>query len=237
MTMPLKRPGARGIPVGRRAEDVTSAAAVGSSPDVDAIDDPIDVAVLPLVVSRLPLAGRLVKRALDVAIAAVGLMLSAPLLLILAALIRLGSRGPALYRQARLGRGQRPFVVIKLRTMDEDGEITRMGRLLRPTGIDELPQLWNVLTGEMSVVGPRPEVLDRVPRWEAEFPGYWARHLVRPGITGWAQVNGLRGAVSIGRRLQYDLRYIRCWSLLLDARILLRTVSTVWRDTRAALRR
>jgi lipopolysaccharide/colanic/teichoic acid biosynthesis glycosyltransferase len=193
----------------------------------------VDTARLERLVAAQPLAARASKRLLDIVLAALGLCLTAPLLLLLAAIIRLDSPGPVLYLQRRVGRGQRPFVIGKLRTMDRQGRITRLGRLLRPTGIDELPQLWHVLTGQMSLIGPRPEVMDRVPRWQREIPWYGARHLMRPGITGWAQVNGLRGEGSfIPERVRLDLEYISSWSLMLDLRILLRTVGTVWRDTR-----
>jgi lipopolysaccharide/colanic/teichoic acid biosynthesis glycosyltransferase len=179
---------------------------------------------------------RALKRAVDISAAVLGLVLTAPLLLLLAALVRLDSKGPALYRQRRMGRGQRPFTITKFRSMHPDGSVTRIGRILRPLGIDELPQLWNVLTGEMSLVGPRPEVLDRVPFYLREIPGYANRHFVRPGITGWAQVNGLRGRVSIAERLRFDLQYVATWTLWLDLRIVLWTTVAVWRDTRRAWR-
>jgi len=183
-------------------------------------------------VARQSRVARAAKRLFDIVFATLILLVTAPLLAVVAALIWMESGGPVLFRQPRMGHGHRPFVIGKLRTMDSDGRVTRVGRMLRPTGIDELPQLWHVLTGEMSVVGPRPEVLDRVPRWEGELPDYWARHLMRPGITGWAQVNGLRGDVSIPERLHYDLQYLCTWSLRLDAVVLWRTMATVWRDTR-----
>jgi lipopolysaccharide/colanic/teichoic acid biosynthesis glycosyltransferase len=176
-----------------------------------------------------------VKRFFDVVVSALGLLASAPLLALLAALIRLDSRGPVFYRQPRIGRRGRPFTILKLRTMDQAEHITRVGRLLRPMGLDELTQLWNVLKGDMSVVGPRPEVLSWWPAW-TEYPGHRARHAMRPGITGWAQVNGLRGKVPIVRRLYFDLAYVRGWSLGLDLRILMRTLATVWSDTRRSLR-
>ncbi len=220
----------------------------------------VDTAHLERLVAAHPLLARAIKRTVDIAVSSLFLLLTGPLLLLLALLIRLESRGPALYRQPRMGHRQRPFVISKLRTMDQQGRVTRLGRLLRPTGLDELPQLWHVLTGHMSLIGPRPEVLDRVPRWQREIPWYWARHLMRPGITGWAQVNGLRGdrnpahaeaarspapaalgagavnplpsAGYITDRVRLDLEYVASWSLLLDLRILLRTVGTVWNDTR-----
>jgi lipopolysaccharide/colanic/teichoic acid biosynthesis glycosyltransferase len=176
------------------------------------------------------------RRVVDVILAASGLVVTAPLLATLAALIPLDSRGSVLFFQRRTGLGQRPFTLIKLRTMDAEGRVTRMGRLLRPTGIDELPQLWNVLKGDMSLIGPRPEVFERVERHEWEIPGFGARHQIRPGITGWAQVNGLRGDVSIAERLRFDLEYVRGRCLALDGRILLRTVSTVMGDTLRELR-
>jgi lipopolysaccharide/colanic/teichoic acid biosynthesis glycosyltransferase len=174
------------------------------------------------------------KRLFDIAVAASGLVLTAPLVAALGALVTLDSSGPALFHQRRTGRDQRPFTLVKLRTFDRQGRVTRVGRVLRPTGLDELPQLWNILTGEMSLIGPRPEVPDRVERFARALPSFRARHLMRPGITGWAQVNGLRGLrgdISIGERLRFDLEYQREWSLGLDARILMRTLLTVIGDT------
>jgi lipopolysaccharide/colanic/teichoic acid biosynthesis glycosyltransferase/glycosyltransferase involved in cell wall biosynthesis len=171
------------------------------------------------------------KRVLDVAIAGAGLLLTAPFLVGLGALVTLDSTGPALFHQRRTGRDQRPFTLVKLRTFDQNGHVTRVGRVLRPMGIDELPQLWNIVLGEMSLIGPRPEVPERVERFSRELPLFPARHAMRPGITGWAQVNGLRGNVSISERLAFDLEYNRKWSFALDARILMRTLSTVVRDT------
>ena len=210
---------------------------------------PFDTRRLERLVAAQPLATRAIKRGFDILVAGLGLCLTGPLLLLLALLIRLETRGPALFKQPRMGRGQRPFVIGKLRTMDAHGRVTRIGRFLRPTGLDELPQLWHVLTGEMSLIGPRPEVLDRVPGWQRAIPWYGTRHLMRPGITGWAQVNGLRGdryrmysgvdeanppapARYIAERVRLDLEYIASFSLALDLRILLRTVTTVWRDLR-----
>ena len=183
--------------------------------------------------SRLGVAA---KRAADVVLAASGLVVTAPLVASLAALIPLDSPGPAFFFQRRPGLHQRPFTLVKLRTMDSRGRVTRLGRVLRPLGLDELPQLWNVLKGDMSLIGPRPEVLERAKRYEFELPGYETRHLMRPGITGWAQVNGLRGNVSIAKRLEFDMQYLREWNLGLDGRILLRTVSTVLGDTLRDLR-
>jgi lipopolysaccharide/colanic/teichoic acid biosynthesis glycosyltransferase/glycosyltransferase involved in cell wall biosynthesis len=173
-----------------------------------------------------------VKRFADVALAAIGLAATAPLIATLAGLIRLESRGPILFLQQRTGLHQRPFTLVKLRTMDDKRRVTGVGRWLRPLGLDELPQLWNVLRGEMSLVGPRPEIPDRVQRLEGTLPAYQARHFLRPGVTGWAQVNGLRGdKASMSERLRCDLEYVRHWSLGFDVRILLRTGFSVLRDT------
>ncbi len=181
---------------------------------------------------------RAVKRLVDVALAASGLVLTAPLVAALGALVRLDSEGPALFYQRRVGLHQQTFTLVKLRTMNEARQVTRVGRWLRPLGLDELPQLWNVVVGDMSLVGPRPELPDLVERYETQFPGYRARHAMRPGITGWAQVNGLRGNInlSISERLRFDLQYLRDWSLALDARILVRTASTVLGDTIRSMR-
>jgi lipopolysaccharide/colanic/teichoic acid biosynthesis glycosyltransferase/glycosyltransferase involved in cell wall biosynthesis len=178
-------------------------------------------------------SARTAKRAIDVTLAAAGLAATAPLVVGLGVLVSLDSPGPALFYQKRAGRNRVPFTLVKLRTMDSQGKVTPVGRFLRPTGLDELPQLWNVLKGDMSLIGPRPEVFDRIERHERNIPGFAMRYEVRPGITGWAQVNGLRGDrnISLADRLRYDVAYIREWSLALDGRILLRTLSTVLRDT------
>lgn len=180
------------------------------------------------------------KRAIDVVLSLVGLVVTAPMVAVFAAIIRLDSKGPVLYRQMRIGRGGRPFELVKLRTMHqaEGARATRVGGVLRPMGLDELPQFWNVLRGDMSVVGPRPERPHLVAQYESELPGYAGRHMVRPGITGWAQIHGLRGrAGSIAERLRFDLEYVRSWNLARDFRILAQTVTAVWRDTRRELRR
>jgi exopolysaccharide biosynthesis polyprenyl glycosylphosphotransferase len=196
---------------------------------------------LPAMRLSEPLIGwrRALKRACDVAVSSTLLVLSAPALAGIALAIRLTSRGPALYWQDRLGPGGRVFKLAKFRTMHRDAEretgpvwaeandprCTAIGRLLRRTSMDELPQLWNVLTGDMSLVGPRPERPVFVERFSAELPNYTLRHSVKGGMTGWAQVNGWRGATSLDERLRHDLDYIRNWSPLLDARILWMTVA------------
>jgi exopolysaccharide biosynthesis polyprenyl glycosylphosphotransferase len=196
---------------------------------------------VPLVGVRLhPLDrfDRFRKRALDVAGAAVGLAVLAPLFAVIAAVIRLESRGPAIFRQARLGRDGREFGMLKFRSMSAsaegetgpvrakrgDARVTRFGRVLRRTSLDELPQLWNVLKGEMSLVGPRPEREFFVDRFRRDIPRYLERHGVKSGITGWAQVHGLRGDTSIEERTRYDLWYVENWSLGLDLKILALTL-------------
>ncbi|MBX3472300.1 MAG: exopolysaccharide biosynthesis polyprenyl glycosylphosphotransferase [Planctomycetes bacterium] len=174
------------------------------------------------------------KRAFDVVAGGALLVLAAPLLLALGLLVRLTSPGPALYRQERVGWGGRRFFMLKLRTMRHDAEgptrtlrddprRTRLGALLRRTSLDELPQLWNVLRGDMSLVGPRPERVEHFPELERRLPGFMLRHAVPAGMTGWAQVHGLRGDAPVEERLRYDLEYIQRWSPWLDLRILLLT--------------
>jgi lipopolysaccharide/colanic/teichoic acid biosynthesis glycosyltransferase/glycosyltransferase involved in cell wall biosynthesis len=206
------------------------------SPGGHALVDPVTA---ERSVANHSLAALAAKRLFDVTVAASGLVLTAPLIAALGTLVVLDSGGPALFHQQRTGRHQRPFSLIKLRTFDRQGRVTRVGRVLRPAGLDELPQLWNILRGEMSLIGPRPEVPDRVESFARDLPAFRARHLMRPGITGWAQVNGLRGLrgnVSIAERLRFDIEYQREWSLAFDARILLRTVLTVIGDTIRELR-
>ncbi len=177
------------------------------------------------------------KRALDLGLAASGLAATAPLLALFAAAIAIEGGGPVLYFQERVGLGQRPFTMVKLRTMDARGAATRVGRWLRPIGLDELPQLWNVLVGDMSVIGPRPEVPQRVARHVRELTGYAERHLVRPGITGLAQVRGFRGDhTDLAERLRFDLEYVARWTFALDLRIVLETIPRVVDDTWHAFR-
>jgi putative colanic acid biosynthesis UDP-glucose lipid carrier transferase len=190
------------------------------------------------------------KRLGDVVLASLGLLLASPLLVAVALAVRLESPGPVIFRQRRYGLDGRDIVVWKFRSMrvTEDGaatytqvtrgdnRVTRVGRFIRATSIDELPQLVNVLQGRMSLVGPRPHAVAVNERYRKLISGYMIRHKVRPGITGWAQVNGYRGGDDIDqmrKRIEYDLEYLRNWSLRLDLTILLRTVMLVLRDARA----
>ncbi|MCX8133544.1 MAG: exopolysaccharide biosynthesis polyprenyl glycosylphosphotransferase [Roseococcus sp.] len=200
---------------------------------------------LRLVRQPIPAGGMLAKTAMDYVLAAVAGLLLLPVLALAALAIRLDSPGPILFTQTRVGRFGRPFRIFKLRTLtwdpSDDGRvgvkgtdrrITRVGRFLRATCIDEMPQVFNVLRGEMSFVGPRPHVprmeVRGVPIEEA-LPGYGARHRLKPGITGWAQVNGLSGTieeVGMAREvLAHDLAYVSEWSLWLDLRIIARTAT------------
>ena len=189
---------------------------------------------------RWPAASGL-KRLIDVLGAGFGLVFLAPFLLLVALTIRLESPGPALFRQRRTGRGGVPFVIYKFRTMRclEDGphitqasrgdrRTTRLGALLRRSSIDELPQLINVLKGDMSLVGPRPHALAHDQLYAAAIDNYEARFLARPGISGLAQVSGLRGATPsvecMAARVALDLEYIQRWSIILDVRILVQTL-------------
>lgn len=177
------------------------------------------------------------KRTIDLVGSAVGLVLLSPLLFLIAILVKLDSPGPALYTQERMGLDGKRFHVIKFRTMRTDAEQhgpgwtrrddprkTRLGAFLRRTNLDELPQLINVLIGDMSLVGPRPERPVFVEEFRKRIPRYMERHRERAGMTGWAQVNGLRGDSSIEERTQYDLWYIENWSVWLDIKIILMTI-------------
>jgi Undecaprenyl-phosphate glucose phosphotransferase len=180
------------------------------------------------------------KRLTDVVVAAIALVLLSPLLLVIAALVKLTSPGPVLYEQERMGLDGRTFQMLKFRSMRMDAEAstgavwarevdnrrTLFGTILRKTSLDELPQLWNVLRGEMSLVGPRPERPVFVDQFRKEIPHYMLRHKVKSGITGWAQVNGWRGNTSLRRRIECDLYYIQNWSYALDLKIL---TLTLWK--------
>ncbi len=200
-----------------------------------------DVDGTPVInLSQVPLQGwsSLVKRGMDMAIAAGALLFLAPFLPLLAVAIWLEDRGPIVYRQERMGLDGKPFMILKFRSMRVDAEATsgpvwairndprrtRVGSFLRHWSLDELPQLWNVLVGDMSIVGPRPERPSFVREFKHKIPQYMLRHRVKSGITGWAQVHGWRGNTSIKKRIQYDLYYIENWSLRLDFKILWMTV-------------
>ena len=190
------------------------------------------------------------KRVLDICGAIFGLLVLSPLLILIACLVKLSSPGPAIFKQRRVGLNGENFKIYKFRTMFEvrdeaplsDGveaatpgwtprnspRVTPIGSLLRRTSLDELPQLLNVLKGQMSLVGPRPERPELIARFREDWRGYMLRQHVKAGMTGWAQVNGLRGDTSLKKRIQYDLFYIRHWSLWFDVRILWMTVYRGW---------
>jgi exopolysaccharide biosynthesis polyprenyl glycosylphosphotransferase len=182
--------------------------------------------------------GRISKRAFDLAVSLLSLLLFAPLWIVIAMAVKLTSRGPVLFTQRRVGLDGRSFTMYKFRSMrpgaeeqtgpvwvrEHDPRRTAVGVFLRKTSLDEFPQLLNVLKGEMSLVGPRPERPFFVEKFKHLVPQYLDRHRVKTGMTGWAQVNGLRGGTSLEERIRYDLYYIENWSFAFDIRILLRTL-------------
>jgi exopolysaccharide biosynthesis polyprenyl glycosylphosphotransferase len=191
---------------------------------------------------------RFLKRALDVAVSWSMLVLLSPWLLCMAFLVKLTSpKGPILHVQERVGLDGRPFYMLKFRSMRPDAEAesgpvwavpndprrTRLGEIIRRFSLDEFPQLINVLVGEMSLVGPRPERPEFVAQFANLVPRYRERHMEKAGMTGWAQVNGLRGQTSIVERTEYDLFYVETWSLAFDIKILLKTLAAVIRDRNA----
>jgi putative colanic acid biosynthesis UDP-glucose lipid carrier transferase len=192
----------------------------------------------------------LAKRLFDLSVAGAATVLLMPLLAAISVGVRLSSPGPVIFRQKRYGLDGREIVVYKFRTMSvmEDGKteftkasrqdprVTAMGSLLRRTSLDELPQLFNVLEGSMSLVGPRPHVVAMNERYRRLIPSYMLRHKIKPGITGWAQIHGHRGGddlESMQKRIEFDLHYLRNWSLWLDMLIMARTVTVVWADRQA----
>ncbi len=191
-------------------------------------------------IRRVPLnnmANMLIKRLVDIAGAVVAIVLCSPFMLTAAIAVKMTSRGPLIFKQERVGLHNKPFQMYKFRSMEvqsdvdekkgwtvkNDPRVTKVGRILRSTSIDELPQLFNVLKGDMSMIGPRPERPLFVEKFREEIPRYMIKHQVRPGITGWAQVNGYRGDTSIKKRIEYDLYYIENWSMAFDIKILFLT--------------
>ncbi len=209
-----------------------------TSMDVQSLND------IPLLgISPWPLdqfRNRLLKRLEDVVGATIGLIISAPIIAVAAIMIKKTSPGPVFYVQQRCGEGGKTFNLYKLRTMRIDAEAatgpvwtqpedqrrTPAGTFLRAHNLDELPQFWNVIKGEMSLVGPRPERPHFVEQFKGEIVKYMFRHVSKPGMTGWAQVNGLRGNTDLTERVKYDLYYLENWSLSFDFKILLRTLLT-----------
>jgi len=196
-----------------------------------------DLDGIPVInINEPPLQGfnSILKRAIDVAISAVALALLAIPLAIIAALVKTNSKGSVLFHQERMGLDGKPFKIVKFRSMYEDAErhtgpvwavaddprVTPVGRFLRRSNLDELPQLWNVLRGDMSIVGPRPERPHFVAQFKHKIPQYMLRHKVKAGLTGWAQVNGWRGNTALEKRIEYDLYYIENWSVRLDLKIM-----------------
>ena len=181
----------------------------------------------------------ILKRITDLIGASIALALTGPMMVMIALAVKITSTGPVFYRQERIGFDGKPFMMLKFRSMriDQAGDtailtpkrdprVTTVGRFLRTTSLDELPQFWNVLKGEMSIVGPRPErswVVDEVRK---QIPLYMLKHKMKAGITGWAQINGWRGDTSLEKRIEHDLYYIEHWSLWFDMKIM---VFTLWR--------
>ncbi len=187
--------------------------------------------------SEMSLGKRFIKRTFDIISCSFAVLLLSPLFLILALMVKLSSKGPVFFRQKRVTRDGRVFEMLKFRSMrtdmpeqngphwteEDDPRVTKLGRILRKTSLDELPQFFNVLSGSMSLIGPRPERPELVEEFKKTIPGYDLRHKVKAGISGWAQVNGLRGNTSIEKRVAFDLYYIRNWSVFLDFKIVILT--------------
>ena len=200
-----------------------------------------DLLGLPVVnIRHVPLTNSfnmICKRAMDIVGAIVAIIIFSPVMLVTAVLVKTTSKGPLIYKQERVGLHNQTFQMYKFRSMEvqsaksekrawtvrDDPRVTKVGRIIRKTSIDELPQLFNILKGDMSLVGPRPERPFFVEKFREEIPRYMVKHQVRPGLTGWAQVNGYRGDTSIKKRIEYDLYYIENWTMGLDIKILFLT--------------
>jgi Undecaprenyl-phosphate glucose phosphotransferase len=196
-----------------------------------------DLDGIPVInINEPPLQGfnSIVKRGIDIVMSAIALAILALPIGLIALFVKLTSKGPVLFHQERMGLDGKPFTIVKFRSMYDDAErhtgpvwaiaddprVTNLGRFLRRSNLDELPQLWNVLRGDMSIVGPRPERPHFVEQFKHKIPQYMLRHKVKAGLTGWAQVNGWRGNTALEKRIEYDLYYIENWSVRLDLKIM-----------------
>ena len=187
--------------------------------------------------SRTDSRAAVLQTGFDIVTSLLGIIVASPFMIVIAILVKLYDKGPVFYKQARLTKGGKVFYVMKFRSMRVDSEkqgarlamkhddrITPVGRVIRNLHLDELPQLFNILKGDMSMVGPRPERPQFVEKFREEIPRYMVKHQVRPGMTGWAQINGYRGDTSIKRRIEFDLYYIENWTVGLDIKILILTI-------------
>jgi putative colanic acid biosynthesis UDP-glucose lipid carrier transferase len=210
------------------------------------VSDILGIPMLDLSTSPMEGLNRIVKLLEDRILSLCILILLSPLMVILAIGVKLSSKGPIFYRQERVGLNNRSFVMLKFRSMpmgtDSDRlewgratqkVTTRFGSFIRKTSLDELPQFINVLKGDMSIVGPRPERPHFVEQFKDEIPDYMRKHLVKAGITGWAQINGWRGDTDLQARIEHDLYYIEHWSLLLDLKIIVLTLFKIFQDPNA----
>lgn len=202
------------------------------------ISEILGLPVINIIASPMTGSNRIIKAIEDRVLSFIILLLISPILLLIACLVKVSSPGPVFFKQERLGLNGKLFEMLKFRSMPVDAEVktgavwatsgdkraTRIGAFLRKTSLDELPQFINVLKGEMSIVGPRPERSIFVEKFKSEIPSYMQKHLVKAGITGWAQVNGWRGSTSLEKRIEYDLYYINHWSLGFDLKIIFLTI-------------
>jgi Undecaprenyl-phosphate glucose phosphotransferase len=210
-----------------------------------------DLDGLPVInIRNVPLSNtfnRLLKRACDIIGGLMMLIIFGIPMIIIAIAVKCSSEGPVLFEQVRIGLHGRPFKMYKFRSMTQqkeadeihawttanDARVTKIGKIIRRTSLDELPQIFNIIVGDMSIVGPRPERPFWVEKFKEEIPRYMIKHQVRPGLTGWAQINGYRGDTSIKKRIEYDLYYIENWKLSLDIKILFITIFKGFRDPNA----
>ncbi len=216
-----------------------------SRPNIELLDN------IPLISARfLPLDisyNKMIKRIADIVFVIITSIVISPLLLAVAFLVKATSKGPIIYKQERVGEDGKTFMIYKFRSMSSENEyiddkvwtkkndprITSIGKIIRKYSIDELPQFYNIFRGDMSLIGPRPERPYFVNKFKESVPKYMIKHHVKPGMTGWAQINGYRGNTSIVKRIEYDIYYVENWSILLDIKIFIKTIPTLLNDKNA----